>query len=131
MQYQRLIHARETTMSPITLEIPDELAQQLSPLADRLPHILELGLREFNAAAQPGFPGAAEVLEFLAGLPSPEEMLALRPAPKLQTRIEALLDKNRTGGLSQAEEQEWTHYQYLEHLVRLAKAKALQKLRSA
>ncbi len=118
-------------MSPITLEIPDELAQQLSPLADRLPQILELGLREFNAAAQPGFPGAAQVLEFLAGLPTPEEILALQPAPDLQARIEALLDKNRAVGLNRAEEQEWTHYQYLEHLVRLAKARALLKLRSA
>ena len=118
-------------MSPITLEISDELAQQLSPLTDRLPHILELGLREFNAAAQPGFPGAAQVLEFLAGLPTPEEILALRPAPELQARIEALLDKNRNAGLSRAEEQEWTHYQYLEHLVRLAKARAMLKLRSA
>jgi hypothetical protein len=62
-------------MSPITLELPDGLAQRLQPVADQLPEILELGLRELNAAGQSGFQGAAELLEFLAGLPTPEEIL--------------------------------------------------------
>jgi hypothetical protein len=114
-------------MSPITLELPDELARRLQPMADQLPEILELGLRELNAAGQPGFQGAAELLEFLAGLPSPEEALALRPSPALQGRIDALLEKNRTEGLTTSEEQDWERYQYLEHLVRIAKGKALLK----
>jgi hypothetical protein len=42
--------------------------------------ILELGLRELNADAQAGFDGAADVLELLAGLPAPEEILKLRPS---------------------------------------------------
>ena len=115
-------------MSPITLELPDELTMRLRSMADRLPHILELGLREFNAASQPGFVGATQVLEFLAGLPSPEEILALRSSEALQTRVDVLLEKNRTEGLTLAEEQEWEQYQYLEHLVRIAKAKAHLKL---
>jgi hypothetical protein len=118
-------------MSPITLEVSDELAQRLRLVANRLPDILELGLRELNAAAQSGFQGAAEVLEFLASLPTPEEILALRPSPALQSRVDLLLEKNRATGLSSAEEAEWEQYQYLEHLVRLAKAKALLKLKAA
>ncbi len=115
----------------MTLDIPEELAARLQPLEDKLPRVLELGLRELNAVAQLGFEGAAEVLEFLAGLPAPEEILALRPAEALQTRISALLEKNRTVGLTPAEELEWEQYQYLEHLVRLAKAKAYLKLKAA
>jgi hypothetical protein len=46
----------------------------LSAMKDQLPQILELGLREWNADAQSGFSGLAEVLEFLASLPSPEEI---------------------------------------------------------
>lgn len=118
-------------MSPIVLEVPDELAQQLRPVSNRLTRILELGLRELYATAQAGFSGAAEVLEFLAGLPTPEETLALRPSDTLQARIDALLEKNRTTGLTLDEEQDWEQYQYLEHLVRLAKAKALLKLHAA
>ncbi len=67
-------------------------------------------------------------MEILAGLPTPEEVLTLRPSALMQARIELLLEKNRTKGLTEAEEQEWEKYQYLEHLVRLAKAKAHLRL---
>lgn len=115
----------------ITLDIPEELATQLQPLEEQLPRILELGLRELNALNQLGFEGAAEVLEFLAKLPTPEEIIALRPSETLQNRISTLLEKNRTTGLTPTEKQEWEQYQYLEHLVRLAKAKAHLKLKQA
>ena len=108
----------------MTLDLPDELATRLRPLEDQIPQILEFGLRELNATAQHGFEGTAKVLEILAGLPTPEEILALRPSETLQARISALLEKNRTEALTPEEEQEWESYQYLEHLVRLAKAKA-------
>lgn len=115
-------------MVSVTLNISEELATRLVPLEDKLPRILELGLRELNATAQLGFDGAAEVLEFLASLPSPEEIVALHPSEALQARVSALLEKNRTQGLTDAEEQEWEQYEYLEHLVRIAKAKAHLKL---
>jgi hypothetical protein len=115
-------------MSTITLDLPSELAERLRALSDRLPRILELGLRELDASAQTEFAGASDVLEFLAGLPSPQEILAIRPSPALERRVSELLEKNRGEGLSPAEEQEWQRYQYLEHLVRLAKAKAALKL---
>ena len=70
------------------------------------------------------------LLELLAKLPSPEEVLALRASPALQHRVSALLEKNRTVGLSPAEEDEWQRYQYVEHLVQLAKAKAALKLKA-
>lgn len=112
-----------------TLELPDDLASQLSALEDKLPQILQLGLRELNAGGQAGFTGAAEVLEFLATLPSPEEIVALRPSETLQTQIDFLLERNKTQGLTADEEQTWQQYQYLEHLVRIAKAQALLKLK--
>jgi hypothetical protein len=112
----------------VTLNISEELAARLDPLEDKLPQILELGLRELNAMTQAGFQGAAELLEFLASLPTAEEIIALRPSEALQTRINFLLEKNRTEGLTTAEEQEWEQYQYLEHLVRMAKARAHLKL---
>ncbi len=115
----------------ILLNIPEELATRLHSLEEHLPRILELGLREFNATAQPGFEGVASVLEILASLPTPEEVLALRPSEMLQTRIRALLEKNRTEGLSPIEEHEWAQYEYLEHLIRMAKAKASLKLNAS
>ena len=114
----------------ITLNIPDDLGSQLLHLEAKLPEILDLGLREFKATAEPGFDGVSEVVEMLAGLPSPEEILELCPSKKLQARIDTLLEKNRNEGLSSEEEQEWSQYEYLEHLVRLAKAKAASKLKA-
>jgi hypothetical protein len=111
----------------ITLDIPDELGDKLRHLEAQLPQILELGLREFNITAMPGFENVSDVVEILAALPSPEEILNLHPSEKLQARIDMLLEKNRNEGLSPAEEQEWSQYEYLEHLVRIAKAKAVLK----
>jgi len=116
-------------MIPITLNISEELSLRLRPLESELPQILELGLRELNASSQPGFKGAADILEFLASLPSPEEIIALRPSEVLQNQINTLLDKNRSGQLTPQEEQLWEQYQYLEHLIRIAKAKAYLKLK--
>ena len=115
----------------ITVDVPDDLALRLTPLKDELPQILELGLRELYAANQSGYVGAAEVLEFLAELPTPEEIIALRPSDTLRNQINSLLEKNRSEGLSSAEEQLWEQYQYLEHLVRIAKAEALLRLKSS
>ena len=115
-------------MSAITLKVPDELAARLRSQEGRLPEILELGLRELNAEAQRGFEGAAQVLEFLACLPTPEEILKLQPSQRLEKRVRELLAQSRAGKLTAQEEEEWERYQYLEHLVRMAKAKASLKL---
>jgi hypothetical protein len=116
----------------ISLNVSDELAVQLRSHSEaQLSKIFELGLRELNAQGQPEFEGVSEILEFLASLPTPEEIIALRPSEALQTRVSTLLEKNRTEGLSSDEERDWEQYQYLEHLVRLAKAKAFLKLKTA
>jgi len=116
----------------VTIEIPNELAAQLSNLEEDIPEILELGLRELNARSdRSGFAGTAEVLEFLAKLPTPQEILAIRPSEALQAQISQLLEKNRTIGLTIAEEKTWQQYQYLEHLVRLAKTEAYLRLKTS
>ncbi|MDM8557457.1 hypothetical protein [Candidatus Parabeggiatoa sp. HSG14] len=112
----------------MTLNIPEDLATRLKPLENKIPLLLELGLQEFNATAISGFKGAAEILEFFAKQPAPEEIMVLQPSKTLQTKINTLLEKNRHEGLSSVEEQQWEQYQYLEHLVRIAKAKAYLKL---
>ncbi|MFM7450676.1 MAG: hypothetical protein ACKO24_19005 [Leptolyngbyaceae cyanobacterium] len=64
----------------ITLDIPEELFARLTSQNQNLPQVLELGLQELTARPQEGFTGFADVLEFLANLPTPEEILALRPS---------------------------------------------------
>jgi hypothetical protein len=115
----------------VTFDLPDEVVTRLQPFEDQLPQILELGLRELNAIAQEGFSGMAEVLEFLANLPTAEAIIALRPSEALQAEITTLLEKNRTVGLTSVEEQQWQGYQYLEHIVRIAKTRAFLKLKES
>jgi hypothetical protein len=118
--------APEEQTVDLTLTIPDDLATRLRPVEDRLPEILELGLTEW-LSSPPGYAGLADVLETVARLPSPEEVVALRPTAQLQARIEFLIDRLRADGLSAEERKEWEHYEYIEHLVRMAKVQALRR----
>jgi hypothetical protein len=118
-------------MEPITLSLPDDLASEIRARAQQLPRILELGLRELNAGGQAGFDGAADVLELLAALPAPEEILNLRPSARLSARVGELIEKSRAGEMTAADEEDWERYEYLEHLVRMAKAAAQLKLASS
>ncbi|MDX2272656.1 MAG: hypothetical protein NW237_12030 [Cyanobacteriota bacterium] len=110
------------------LDIPDEMVKSLESRKENLPQILALGLRQLDANPSLSFSGLTEILEFLAKLPSPKEILALRLSSEVQADIDALLDKNRTQGLDDSERLLWQHYEFVEHLVRLAKAQALLKL---
>jgi hypothetical protein len=114
-------------MSSITLSLPDDLAAQLQAQKQQIPKILELGLRELNASGQFGFDGAADILELLASLPTPEEILNLRPSARLAARVAEMIEKSRAGEMTPADEEEWERYEYLEHLVRMAKAAAQLK----
>jgi hypothetical protein len=118
-------------MASITLSLPDDLASQIKAQQQQLPRILELGLRELNASGQSGFDGAADVLELLAALPTPEEILNLRPSPRLSARVAEMVEKSRAGEMTPLDQEDWERYEYLEHLVRMAKAAAQLKLASS
>lgn len=114
----------------VTLELPDEFVLKLPATPDDLRRVLELAIRKWNAEQSTEFSGIADLLETLASLPSAAEVLALRPSHSFQKRAGELLSKNRATGLLPDEEREWQQYEYVEHLVRLAKARAAQKLKN-
>jgi hypothetical protein len=88
----------------ITLTVPEDLARLQQPLEKDLPQILELGIRAWNARGGADFSGLTDVLEKLASLPTPEEVLALRPSAALQQWIDDLLEKKQSGRLSLEEQ---------------------------
>lgn len=108
----------------ITLNVPDELASQIQTVEELLPKILELGIRTWKERDGVSFSGLADVLEKLALLPPPEEILALRPTPALEERLEELVEKSHIGAWTPEEEREWKQYEFVEHIVRMAKARA-------
>lgn len=63
--------------------------------------------------------------EFLAGL-SPEKLLTYYAPPKMQKRVELLVDRKKQGNISAEESLELDNYFMFEHIVRLAKARALK-----
>ncbi len=115
----------------VTVELPDDIAAQLVSLQDEVPEILALGLLQLSANPSSGFSGLTEVLEFLAGLPSHQETLDFRLSEAAQSQVDSLLEKNRSNGLEPLEKRLWQQYEFVEHLVRMAKARALLKLKQA
>ena len=67
-----------------------------------------------------------ELAQFLASL-SPRRVLAYKSSSKAQERINLLLLKNKEVGLNVEENVKIERYMSVEHIVRLAKTKALQK----
>jgi hypothetical protein len=112
-------------MTTITLDVPDELADQLALVRDRLPELLALSLR------QPALPAHIYryVLNFLASNPTPEHIAAFRPTPEI--RLQTLLDRSRSGEISEAEEAELDEFERIEHLVVLIKTGTLSSLTPA
>ena len=112
----------------ITIRVPDDLGRELERFRDRLPELLERGLREVAAEADAEFGDAEAIIAVLASRPTAEQVLALRATADMQSRVDELLHRSKDGALSRAEEAELEKYLVLEHLVRLAKARALEHL---
>lgn len=117
-------------MMEITIQVPDTLGQRLQQYQERLPEVLERGLREVVDADESagGFEDESGVLAVLASEPAPDQVLALHPSARLQARVADLLDLSKRGELSPADETELGRHLAVEHLVRLAKAHAYKKL---
>lgn len=69
-----------------------------------------------------------EVAQFLAGGPTPEEILAFHASPEVNERMYELIDRERDEHITEEERQELESYMYIEHLMRLIKAEAHLKL---
>lgn len=65
-----------------------------------------------------------EVADFIAGGTTPQNVIAFRPSDAAQERVAALLSREKNGALLPEEKSELDHYLQLEHLMRLAKARA-------
>lgn len=111
----------------ITIRVPVNLGRQLEQYRDRLPELLERGLRDAQVEDRAGVSAATDIVAVLTSQPTPEQVLALRPSDAMQDRVSELLQRSKTEGLSRTEESELDRYLYLEHLVRLAKARALEQ----
>lgn len=65
-----------------------------------------------------------EVIDFIAAGTTPQNVIAFRPSDSSQQRVSELLERKKSDELSSAESSELEHYLQIEHLMRLAKARA-------
>lgn len=113
----------------ITVEVSEELGQQLQQFQDRLQEIVERGLKELLSEQSGNFLDEKQIIELLASQPTPEQILAIRPSPEFQARVSDLLAQSKAGTLSAKGEAELERYLTIEHLVRMAKAHTFEQLR--
>jgi hypothetical protein len=121
-------------MATITLQIPDELAQRLEPLQNRLPELLWQILEstknsttiepEINTDSGDIPAVYQEVLDFLIKSPIPQDIVNFKVSQQAQTRLQILLDKNRESTLNPMEIAELDVCEQLENLMILLKARA-------
>jgi hypothetical protein len=69
-----------------------------------------------------------DLLDLLAESADAQRVLSFRLSDEKQARLDELLEKNRAGTLTDDEAVELDVYERFEHLVRLLKARVLQKL---
>lgn len=105
-------------MPKITLEVSEELSQQLAQVGDRLPELLALSLQ------QPAIPGHIYryILDFLSSNPSPQQIAEFKPTPEMQERLRTLLTRCKTNQLTPNEIKELNEYEQIEHLIIMMKA---------
>ena len=69
-----------------------------------------------------------EVIDFIAAGTSPMDVATFRPSEATRQRLTELIACEKSTGLSEDERSELEHYLQLEHLMRLAKARARHHL---
>ena len=72
-------------------------------------------------AAQPAY---HEIIEFIASGATSEAVAQYRPSAQSQRRVADLMAREKETGLSAEEKSELDHFMELEHIMRMAKAKA-------
>ena len=65
-----------------------------------------------------------ELVDFIAGGSTPEDVINFRPSAEAQGRVADLIQRERESLLSPEEAEELNQFLDLEHILRMAKAKA-------
>lgn len=73
-------------------------------------------------------PAYLEIIDFIAAGTTPERVASFRPSLEAQQRVSELLEREKQSELPPEERAELDHYEALEHILRMAKAKAQQIL---
>ncbi len=76
-------------------------------------------------------PAYIEIIDFIAAGTTPESVAHFRPSPEAQQSVADLIEREKFGRMSSEEKAELHHFMELEHILRMAKARARQILARA
>ncbi len=65
-----------------------------------------------------------EIIDFIAAGSTPEDVVRFHPSAEAQRRVDELVNREKETRLSPEELAELNHFLELEHIIRMAKAKA-------
>ncbi len=74
-------------------------------------------------------PAYEEIIDFLAAGTTPDSLVAFHPSEAARQRVQELIRLEKTASLTVEETDELNHYMPLEHIMRMAKARARRSLR--
>lgn len=69
-------------------------------------------------------PVYTEIIDFLAAGTTPTSLIAFHPSEAAKQSVADLIQRKKSAGLTSEEQAALEHYLQLEHLMRLAKARA-------
>jgi len=75
-------------------------------------------------------PAYLEIIDFIAAGTTPQAVVDYHPSAEARARVAALIAREKEGGLAPEEKAELDHFMDLEHILRMAKARARQILTS-
>lgn len=73
-------------------------------------------------------PAYLEIIDFIAAGSTSAKVAHFRPSPEAQRRVAELIEREKTSTLCPKKKAELDHFMELEHIMRMAKAKAKQLL---
>ncbi|PZO44299.1 MAG: hypothetical protein DCF17_04345 [Shackletoniella antarctica] len=130
-------------MAQITIDIPDDLAQQLAPFqgqfSDLFTRLIATTLLGQPASGQstvaPNLLSTAgthqEILDFLISQPTSAQIIGFKVSETSQSRLQTLLQKNRETTLTPSETAELDLYEQLDTLIGFLKIRAYTTLNAA
>lgn len=65
-----------------------------------------------------------EIVDFIAGGSTQAEVMSFQPSEETRAKVWDLLERAKTGSLLEEEREDLNHFLELEHIMRLAKARA-------
>jgi len=71
-------------------------------------------------------PVYVEIIDFIAAGTTPDAVAQFHPSPEAQQRVADLIEREKADHLSPEEKAELDHFLELEHILRMAKARARQ-----